>query len=280
MIERNIIEQKAREFMIKSYLTNRLRGAQISSVQLRKIPLGEKVFIRAGRPSVVVGSKGSTIRKITSELKQEFGLENPQIEIEEVKDAMLDAQIVADRIKSSLERFGSARFKGSGHRTLQWVLQAGALGGEILLSGKIPGSRAKRWRFYRGYLKKSGDISIEGVRTAYASAHLKTGTIGIQVRIMPPGLALPDHVELLDLEAAPVQVEEVKDIEEAPAKKAEEAPAKKTAKKAPAKKAAKKAPAKKAEPKAEEEAKAPAQEAVEEAPAQEAEAPEVKGDEQ
>jgi len=268
MIERNIIEQKAREFMIKSYLTNRLRGAQISSVQLRKIPLGEKVFIRAGRPSVVVGSKGSTIRKITSELKQEFGLENPQIEIEEVKDAMLDAQIVADRIKSSLERFGSARFKGSGHRTLQWVLQAGALGGEILLSGKIPGSRAKRWRFYRGYLKKSGDISIEGVRTAYASAHLKTGTIGIQVRIMPPGLALPDHVELLDLEAAPVQTEEVSDIE-APA----EAPKKAPAKKAPAKKAAKKA-----EPKAEvkEEAKeAPAQEAAkEEAPV------EAKGDEQ
>jgi len=246
MIERSIIEHKARELLIQNYIEGRLRGAQISNVQLRKIPLGEKVFIRAGRPSIVVGSKGTTIRALTSELKKLFNLDNPQIEIEEVKDPMLDAHIVADRIKSSLERFGSARFKGTGYRTLQFTLQAGALGAEILLSGKIPGARARRWRFYRGYLKKSGDISVEGVRTAYTSAHLKTGTIGIQVRIMPPGLDLPDHVELINLESAPIQVEEVTDLEEAPTDTAKapaaKAPAKAAAAKAPAKAAAAKAP--------------------------------------
>ncbi len=74
------------------------------------------------------------------------------------------------------------------------VMNSGALGIEILITGKIPSSRARRWRFYQGYLKKCGDVAIEGVRKSYAVAHLKTGSVGIQVRIMPPDIILPDRV--------------------------------------------------------------------------------------
>jgi small subunit ribosomal protein S3 len=218
MIERNFIAQKTKEYYIRMYIENKLRGAEISKISLKKIPLGEKIVIVTSRPSVIVGSRGSNIRELTRYLKSHFKLENPQIEIIEVKNMFLDANIVARRIAGSLERFGSSRFKGVGHKTMANVLSAGAIGVEIKISGKIPGSRAKSWRFYQGYLKKCGDISVSGVRTAYATALLKSGVIGIQVRIMPGDLVLPDFVEIL---SEPIQVIEEVEVEkiETPKKK-------------------------------------------------------------
>ena len=240
MIERNFIAQKTKEYYIRQYIENRLRGAEISQITLKKIPLGEKIVIVTSRPSVIVGSKGSNIRELTRYLKSHFKLENPQIEIIEVKDMFLDANIVARRIAGSLERFGSSRFKGVGHKMMANVLSAGAIGVEIKISGKIPGSRAKSWRFYQGYLKKCGDISVSGVRTAYANALLKSGVIGIQVRIMPGNLVLPDHIEVLS-EAIQVEEEVIPEKEEkkVPAKKKKTTRKKSTKKKTPVKKESK-----------------------------------------
>ncbi|MBD3361951.1 30S ribosomal protein S3, partial [Candidatus Woesearchaeota archaeon] len=122
--------------------------------------------------------------------------ENPQIEISEVENPNLDAQIVAERIASTLERFGLQKFKGIGHKTLNDVMNSGAMGIEIVISGKIPSSRAKSWRFYRGYLKKSGDIALSDVRTAHATALIKTGSVGIKVSIMPGDIKLPDNIKI------------------------------------------------------------------------------------
>jgi len=205
MIEREFIIQKTKEYYIKKYIENKLKGAGISQITLKKIPLGEKIIISTGRPSLIVGSKGSNIKELTRALKSDFKLENPQIEINEVKDIFLDANIVAERIAGSLERFGSARFKGVGHKIMENVMNSGALGIELIISGKIPGSRAKNWRFYQGYLKKCGDVAVSGVKKARKDALLKSGIIGIKVAIMPPDLVLPDHIEVLD---EPIQIVE------------------------------------------------------------------------
>lgn len=197
MIERKFIAQKTKEYYIQKYVEKTLGSVGISSIKLKKIPLGEKLVINTSRPSLIVGSKGSNIRALTKVLKSKFELENPQIEIEEIRNPFLDANVVAERIVSSLERFGSARFKGIGHKMLESVIAAGALGVEIFISGKIPGARAKSWRFYMGYLKKCGDIAITGVRTAKKSALLKSGIIGVKVSIMPADVLLPDRIILL-----------------------------------------------------------------------------------
>ena len=105
--------------------------------------------------------------------------------------------MVAERIVSSLERFGSARFKGVGHKMMENVMNAGALGVEIIISGKVPSARAKSWRFYTGYLKKCGDVALS-VRTAKRSALLKSGIIGVKVAIMPPDIRLPDRTTILE----------------------------------------------------------------------------------
>ncbi len=231
MIEREFIAQKTKEFYIKKYIQQKLSNVGISEIKLKKIPLGEKIIIHTSRPSLVVGSKGSNIKDLTRILKKEFNLENPQIEIVEVRDIFLDAHIVAEKIASSLERFGSARFKGVGHKIMENVINSGALGIEVIISGKIPGARAKSWRFYQGYLKKCGDIAVSGVRKAQTAALLKSGIIGIKVAIMPPDIELPDHIDILD---EPVQITETI-VPESDAKK------KAGAKKKPArKKAAKK----------------------------------------
>lgn len=270
MIERDFIAQKTKEYYIMNYIESKLKGAEVSDIKLKKIPLGEKIIVTTSRPSLVVGSKGANIRSLTTYLKKHFKLENPQIEIVEVKNHFLDAAVVAKRIAFSLERFGSARFKGIGHKMMENVLRSGALGVEIKISGKIPGARAKSWRFYQGYLKKCGDVSVNGVKTAYSSALLKTGIIGIQVRIMPPDIILPDSVVVLD---EPVQVIESEDLEE----KGKKAKKKKSVKKkATKKKTSKKKVVKKEEPVKEE---AKPKEKVEENPKVKEEVKEEKAEE-
>ena len=194
MIERKFVSQNVREFEIKTFVKNELSKVGLSSVSLQRTSLGERVIIRASRPGLIVGRGGVTIQKLTKDLKKRFKLENPQIEIEEIKDFSLDAAVVAESIVSQLERFGSQRFKGIGHKTVESVMRSGALGVEILISGKIPSSRAKTWRFVDGYMKKCGDLAISGVDTAIESAKLKTGIVGIQVRILPSTVVLPDQI--------------------------------------------------------------------------------------
>ena len=217
MIERKFVAEKLKEFQIQEFINEALKGGGQSHIKLQRTPLGEKIIIFASKPGLVVGRGGENIKKLTKTLKKKYGLENPQIEISEVDNINLDANIVAETISSSLERFGSSKFKGVGHKTMENVMNAGALGVEIIISGKIPGSRAKNWRFYQGYLKKCGDTALTGIRTSYKTAELKTGTIGIQVRIMPPDIDLADKIEFKKQE-----IEEKPKIEEIDNKKAEE----------------------------------------------------------
>ncbi|MEK6963444.1 MAG: 30S ribosomal protein S3 [Nanoarchaeota archaeon] len=207
MIERKFVSQNMKEHQIKEYVRQSLQKSGLSDVKVQRTPLGERILISASRPGLVVGRGGANIANLTRDLKQKFKLENPQIEIEEIGILGLDPFIVAEMIASSLERFGPLRFKGIGHRAMTDVMNAGAMGVEIFISGKIPSSRAKTWRFYNGYLKKCGEIATTGVKTAYASAFLKTGVAGVKVSIMPPDTKLPDRITIREIGAG---VEEVK----------------------------------------------------------------------
>ena len=221
MIERTFVAQRTREYYIRKYVEKTLGNVGISTISLKKIPLGEKIVIHTSRPSLIVGSRGANIRSLTKALKEKFHLENPQIEISEVSNPFLNANIVAERIVSSLERFGSARFKGVGHKMMENVINAGALGIEIIISGKIPGARAKSWRFYTGYLKKCGDVALS-VHKAKKSALLKSGIIGVKVAIMPPDIVLPDKITLLEEPeqiVAPVEKETAAPAKAAPKKR-------------------------------------------------------------
>lgn len=208
MIERKFVNQKLKEHQIQEHISSLIAKTGYSHTEIQRTPLGEKVIIYTTRPGIVVGKKGENIKKLTLVLKKKFKMENPQIEIGEIKKPNLDVYYIADRIAGTLERFGSKRFKSIGYRTLQEILDAGALGAEIVISGKVPSSRAKTWRFSAGYLKKSGDVSESFVKKAYKTAELKTGTIGIQVRIMTADTILPDKITIKKIHPE-IKVEEI-----------------------------------------------------------------------
>ncbi|MBI2656023.1 30S ribosomal protein S3 [Candidatus Woesearchaeota archaeon] len=197
MIERKFVAQKIKEFQIEEYITQTLKNVGHSHTKMVKTPLGEKIIIFTSRPGLIVGRKGQNIKQLTKTLKKRFGLENPQVEISEVENPSLDSNIITEKIVDALEKFGSQKFKAIGHKIMTEVMRAGALGIEIVVSGKVPSARAKSWRFYQGYLKKCGDIA-NSVRKTNAQAHLKTGVIGIKVSIMPPDIKLPDDIEIID----------------------------------------------------------------------------------
>jgi len=201
MIERKFITEKIKEFQIQETISSSLKNAGISKIKMKKTPLGEKIIIYTSRPGLVVGKKGESIKRLTKQLKKKFELENPQIEIDEVENINLNAKTVAERIVTSLEMFGTQKFKGIGHKVMTDVLSAGALGIEIIISGKIPSSRAKSWRFYSGYIKKCGDFALTGVDVAYGAAKLKTGIVGVKVKIMPPTAKLPDKIDFIKEDA-------------------------------------------------------------------------------
>lgn len=208
MIERKFVAQRIKEYQIEEFITHSLKNVGHSSTKMQKTPLGEKIVIHASRPGLIVGRKGQSIKLLTKQLKNKFNLENPQIEISEVENINFDAKVTAERIADSLERFGLQRFKAIGHKVITETIGAGAMGIEIIMSGKIPSQRARSWRFYSGYLKKSGDAALINVKRAQAIAKLKTGIIGVKVSIMPPNIILPDHVELL--EEKETVIEEIK----------------------------------------------------------------------
>jgi small subunit ribosomal protein S3 len=198
MIEKNFVAQNVKEFEIAEFVEKNLERAGISAVKMQRTPLGEKIVIFTSRPGLVVGRNGESIRKLTKSLKKKFNLENPQIEISEVSSINLDPQIVAEKIATSLEKYGIQRFKGIMHKAMEDVMLSGAMGVEIIVSGKIPSSRAKSWRVYDGYLKKCGNIGLEEVKKAMNKAEMKTGTVGIKVSIMPPDVILPDNMKLIE----------------------------------------------------------------------------------
>jgi len=215
MIEREFVREKIRNFKIKELVERRVnRYAGIGDMSIEKTPMGERIIIHAHKPGLVIGSGGETVKGLTQELKDDFGLETPQIEVKEITQPDSWAAVVAKKIASDFERFGPKRYKASGYRALTSVIRAGARGAEIRITGVgIPGARARSWRFFAGYLKKSGDTAETVVDRAFEVADLKRGTVGIKVAIMPAGVVLPDDVTIrvIEEEASETEEKELKD---------------------------------------------------------------------
>ncbi|MCK4553126.1 30S ribosomal protein S3 [Candidatus Pacearchaeota archaeon] len=197
MKEQNTVQLKKEEFAIRTGIKKLLGKGKISKVRIEYTPVGEKIIIATHKPGLVIGRKGERIEEMTKLLKTKFKLENPYIEIEEVTRPEFDAQIMADEIALSLERFGPLKFKVTAYRTLQRIIKAGAKGVEIRLNGKLPGKRAKQWRFAEGYLKKTGEPA-KLVDKAQAKAETKPGTVGVKVSILSPDVILKDQIIIDD----------------------------------------------------------------------------------
>jgi small subunit ribosomal protein S3 len=193
MEERKFVAIKKEEFGVKEFIRKEFGKGKVSTVKIEYTPVGEKVIVSTHKPGLIIGKRGESIERLTETLKKRFKMENPHVDIAEIKRPDLDAQLVADDIALSLERFGSLRFKAIAYKALTRMKAAKALGAEIVLSGRLPSERAKTWRFKFGYLKKTGDAAND-VDYAESTGKDKQGVVGIKVSILSPETILNEEV--------------------------------------------------------------------------------------
>ena len=111
MEEKKFVSFKKEELGVKEYIKRELGKGRISNVSIEYTPVGEKIIIATSKPGLVIGRRGEKIDELTRVLKKSFHLDNPNIEIKEIIDPILDAQLVSDEIALLLERKGSLKFK-------------------------------------------------------------------------------------------------------------------------------------------------------------------------
>jgi small subunit ribosomal protein S3 len=241
-IERKFVNDGYIKASMDEYFAEQLNRAGYGGMELNRTPMGTQIIIYSEKPGMVIGKAGKVIRKLTRDVAIKYNLENPQIDAQEVKKPELNAQMMASRLAASIER--GWYFRKAGHNTIRAVMNAGALGCEVVISGKLTGARSRVEKFIDGYVKHSGHPVEEVVDEGFAVAVKKLGTLGCKVRIIQPDVILPDSFRIK--EASEI-VEPAEKPVEKPAEKPAEAPKKEGAAKprlaaAPAKPAA--APAK------------------------------------
>src|SRR3990167_4108513 len=223
MIEREFIKEKTKYLKIKEYIDSVIGSAAgVGKIIVEKTPLGEKILVYAVRPGLIIGRGGTMIQELTVTLRNKFKLDNPQIEVTELENPNLSAAVMSKKVAADLERFGSSRFKAIGYRTLMQIMKSGALGAEIMISGRgVPGARAHSWRFPAGHMKKSGQVALEQIDHVKTGANLRSGTVGIQVRIMHPDIYQPDIIKIIEGVHIPEEVQKEIDMLEAEEQKAQ-----------------------------------------------------------
>ncbi len=211
--EHQFIEDGLQRTQIDEFFSEELSRAGYGGMDVAKTPMGTQIVLKAEKPGMVIGKGGKNIRKITSTLESDFGLDDPQIDVQEVEEPDLNAQIVADRLANALER--GWYFRKAGHTTIDRIMDSGALGAEIILSGKVTGARSRVEKFNRGYIKHNGEPAETIVDSGVGTAVMKLGTIGVRVKIIPPDAKLPDDFEVYeDVEVEDFIEEPDGDVEE------------------------------------------------------------------
>ncbi|MDL5362520.1 30S ribosomal protein S3 [Halalkalicoccus sp. NIPERK01] len=194
--EHEFIQNGMQRSQIDEFFATELERAGYGGMDVAKTPMGTQIVLKAEKPGMVIGKGGKNIRKVTRQLEERFDLDDPQIDVQEVDEPDLNAQIVADRLANALER--GWYFRKAGHTTIDRIMDAGALGAEIVLSGKVTGARSRVEKFNRGYVKHNGEPAEEIVDRGLGTAVMKLGTIGVNVKIIPPGAQLPDDFRIHD----------------------------------------------------------------------------------
>jgi len=194
--EQQFIEDGLQRTQIDEFFAEELGRAGYGGMDVAKTPMGTQIVLKAEKPGMVIGKGGKNIRKITTELEDRFNLDDPQVDVQEVDEPDLNARIVADRLANALER--GWYFRKAGHTTIDRIMESGALGAEIVLSGKVTGARSRVEKFNRGYVKHNGEPAEEIVDSGVGVAVMKLGTIGVRVKIIPPDAELPDDFEIYE----------------------------------------------------------------------------------
>ena len=176
--------------LLKDYLRAKIKDAGFPNAEVSKTPTGTRVVLHVTRPGIVIGRKGTGIKELTEKLESDFGLKNPQIAVEEITKPELSPEVMCNRMASHLER-GTA-FRRATMWTIQQIMEGGAMGVEITISGKLRGDRSAFEKHSQGILPRAGHHA--DVIVAEDIAHVETpmGLIGVRIRIARKEKLVPE----------------------------------------------------------------------------------------
>lgn len=192
--ERKIVADNLKRVLLKEYVMKETQRAGFGGLDIQRTPMGTRITLFTERPGIVIGRRGSNIKALTSNVDEKFDVDNPQIEVEEVPNPALNAQIMAEKLASALER--GWHFRRAGHSTLRRIMGSGAKGALVRLSGKLTSQRHRTQKFMAGHIKYCGYPKDQWMDQGFAVAKLKQGVIGVTVWIMDPRAKLPDEIEV------------------------------------------------------------------------------------
>jgi len=178
---KNVMINNYKNMELDSYLKETLKETGYGGVEIQKTPIGTRITLYVTRPGLVIGRKGVGIKDLTAKLESNFGLSNPQVSVMEIEVPELNPKIMANRIAQLIER-GTA-FRRAAMWTLNTVMNAGALGTEVTIAGKLRSERAHFEKHTSGIIPKSGNVADRVVKVGVTNVLTKMGLMGIQLRI-------------------------------------------------------------------------------------------------
>jgi small subunit ribosomal protein S3 len=191
---KNVLKNNFRNMELDEFLKEELKDAGYGGVDIQKSPLGTRLTLYVTRPGLVIGRKGSGIKDLTSKLEVKYGLTNPQISVVEMEIPELNPKIMCNRIAQLIER-GTA-FRRAALWTVNTIKNAGALGVEVTISGKLRSERAHFEKHSAGIIPKSGNMADRVVKEGITHVLTKMGIMGIQLKIAIKG-SVPPEFELI-----------------------------------------------------------------------------------
>lgn len=197
---RSYADQLHEDLKIRRYLKERLYHAGVSRIEFERKANQLRIIVRAARPGIIIGRKGSEVDKIRQELAAMTDKEL-QLDITEVRKAETNAQLVAEATAAQLER--RVAFRRAMKRAVQSARRLGAQGVKIMVSGRLGGSEIARTEWYR-----EGRVPLHTLRAdidyGFAEARTTYGRIGVKAwifhgEIIPEAVAEEKRRTVLDV---------------------------------------------------------------------------------
>jgi small subunit ribosomal protein S3 len=177
--EKNYSRFLQEDIMLRKFMKKKLYHAGVSKIEIDRTANRAKITIRAARPGIIIGQKGSEIEKLQKEI-QKMTQREISINIQEVRRVETDAQLVAENVALQLER--RVAFRRAMKKGVTACLKFGAQGIKISSAGRLGGAEIARSEWYR-----EGRVPLHTLRAdidyGFAEARTTYGQIGVKVWI-------------------------------------------------------------------------------------------------
>merc|ERR1711887_160954 len=192
---------------LNEFLTRELAEDGYSGVEVRVTPTRTEIIIMATHTQEVLGEQGRRIRELTSLIQKRFDFPENSVELYAEKVATRGLCAIAQAESLRYKLIGGLAVRRACYGVLRFIMESGAKGCEVVVSGKLRGQRAKAMKFVDGLMIHSGDPVNDYVDSAVRHLLLRQGVLGIKVKIMlpwdpngkiGPKNPLPDNVSIVE----------------------------------------------------------------------------------